>query len=242
MIHTYMEKIDQLLKHVTQNEANTMAQAAEQIATALQTDGVLHLFGSGHSHILAEELYYRAGGLVPVNPILHEPLMLHEGALKSSEMERKEEYAKEFMAEQDIRPGDVFMVMSTSGRNAVPVDVALLGKEKGAYIIAVTSTMYSQSQPSRHSSGRRLYEVADLVLDTHIPKGDALMSHDHVDVNFAPGSTVIGAAMLNAVVADAISRLAEAGIEPPIFLSANVKGGDERNRLLIEKYGERVNL
>lgn len=242
MIHTYMEKIDQLLKHVTQNEANTMAQAAEQIATALQTDGVLHLFGSGHSHILAEELYYRAGGLVPVNPILHEPLMLHEGALKSSEMERKEEYAKEFMAEQDIRPGDVFMVMSTSGRNAVPVDVALLGKEKGAYIIAVTSTMYSQSQPSRHSSGRRLYEVADLVLDTHIPKGDALMSHNHVDVNFAPGSTVIGAAMLNAVVADAISRLAEAGIEPPIFLSANVKGGDERNRLLIEKYGERVNL
>lgn len=242
MIHTYMEKIDQLLKHVTQNEANTMAQAAEQIATALQTDGVLHLFGSGHSHILAEELYYRAGGLVPVNPILHEPLMLHEGALKSSEMERKEEYAKEFMAEQDIRPGDVFMVMSTSGRNAVPVDVALLGKEKGAYIIAVTSIMYSQSQPSRHSSGRRLYEVADLVLDTHIPKGDALMSHDHVDVNFAPGSTVIGAAMLNAVVADTISRLAEAGIEPPIFLSANVKGGDERNRLLIEKYGERVNL
>src|SRR5699024_3328298 len=242
MIHTYMEKIDQLLKHVTQNEANTMAQAAEQIATALQTDGVLHLFGSGHSHILAEELYYRAGGLVPVNPILHEPLMLHEGALKSSEMERKEEYAKEFMAEQDIRPGDVFMVMSTSGRNAVPVDVALLGKEKGAYIIAVTSIMYSQSQPSRHSSGRRLYEIADLVLDTHIPKGDALMSHDHVDVNFAPGSTVIGAAMLNAVVADTIGCLAEAGIEPPIFLSANVKGGDERNRLLIEKYGERVNL
>ena len=242
MIHTYMEKIDQLINHVTQNEAKTMARAAEQIATALQADGVLHLFGSGHSHILAEELYYRAGGLVPVNPILHEPLMLHEGALKSSEMERKEEYAKGFMAEQDIRPGDVLMIVSTSGRNAVPVDVALLGKEKGAYIIAVTSIMYSQSQPSRHSSGRRLYEVADLVLDTHIPKGDALMSHDHVDVNFAPGSTVIGAAMLNAVVADTISRLAEAGIEPPIFLSANVNGGDERNRLLIEKYGERVNL
>src|SRR5699024_569638 len=124
-------------------------------------------------------------------------LMLHEGALKSSEMERKEEYAKGFMAEQDIRPGDVLMIVSTSGRNAVPVDVALLGKEKGAYIIAVTSIMYSQSQPSRHSSGRRLYEVADLVLDTHIPKGDALMSHDHVDVNFAPGYTVIVVTMIS---------------------------------------------
>ena len=242
MIHTYMEEIERLIKQVTKKEAKSMEQAAKQIATVLQADGVLHLFGSGHSHILAEELYYRAGGLVPVNPILHEPLMLHEGPLKSSEMERKKEYAKEFMAEQDIRPGDVLMVISTSGRNAVPVDVALLGKEKRAFIIAVTSTMYSQSQPSRHSSGRRLYEVADLVLDTHIPVGDALMSHNHVDVHFAPGSTVIGAAMLNAVVADTISRMAEAGVEPPIFLSANVKGGDERNRLLIEKYGGRVNM
>jgi len=89
MINQYMQKIDKLLKQVTQDEAETMTKAAENIATALQAGGVLHLFGSGHSHILAEELYYRAGGLVPVNPILHEPLMLHQSAVKSSELERK---------------------------------------------------------------------------------------------------------------------------------------------------------
>lgn len=242
MIQQYMEKVNQLLKQVTQNEKNAMNKAAEKIATALQNDGVLHLFGSGHSHMLAEELHYRAGGLVPVNPILHEPLMLHEGAVKSSEIERKEDYAKVFMSKQDIRPKDILIVISTSGRNAVPVDVALFAREKGVYVIAVTSTNYSRSQPSRHSSGKRLYEVADLVLDTHIPLGDALLSHGNVDARFAPGSTVVGAAMLNAIVAETINMITEAGAEPPIFLSANVKGGDERNKALIEKYGGRVKL
>lgn len=242
MINQYMQKIDKLLKQVTQDEAETMTKAAENIATALQAGGVLHLFGSGHSHILAEELYYRAGGLVPVNPILHEPLMLHQSAVKSSELERQENYAKEFMADQDIRPEDVMIVISTSGRNAVPVDVALYGKRKGAIVIAVTSTEYSLSQPSRHSSGQRLLEVADFVLDTHIPQGDALLSHEKVDVRFAPGSTVIGAAMLNAIIAETIHLMTEAGAEPPIFLSANVKGGDERNQALIEKYAKRVKM
>src|SRR5699024_5397533 len=242
MINQYMQKIDKLLKQVTQDEAETMTKAAENIATALQAGGVLHLFGSGHSHILAEELYYRAGGLVPVNPILHEPLMLHKGAVKSSEIERKEGYTPSFMTEQDIRKGDILIVVSTSGRNAVPVEVALFGKDAGAYVIAVTATEYSKSQDSRYSSGQRLFEVADLVLDTHIPVGDALMSHENVDVRFAPGSTIVGAAMLNAVVAETINLMAESGIEPPIFLSANVKGGDERNKALIEKYGGRVKM
>jgi len=242
MINEYMGKVEQLIRKVTNYEEEEMRQAAQKIAEALESDGVIHLFGSGHSHLLAEELYYRAGGLVPINPILHEPLMLHEGAIKSSEIERKEGYAQSFMTKQDIRKGDVLIVVSTSGRNAVPVEVALFGKEKGAYVITVTATEYSKSQDSRHSSGERLFEVADLVLNTHIPTGDALMSHENIDVSFAPGSTVVGAAMLNAVVAEAINLMAENGIEPPIFLSANVKGGDERNKALIEKYGSRVKM
>src|SRR5699024_9683937 len=106
MINQYMQKIDKLLKQVTKDKTERRTQVAEKIARALQKDGVSHLFGSGLSDILAEELYYRAGGLVPVNPILHEPLMLHEGAIKSSELERQENYAQEFMADQDIRPED----------------------------------------------------------------------------------------------------------------------------------------
>src|SRR5699024_3266186 len=131
---------------------------------------------------------------------------------KSSEIERKEGYAPSFMTEQDIQKGDILIVVSASGRNAVPVEVALFGKEKGAYVIAVTATEYSKSQDSRHSSRQRLFEVADLVLDTHSPVGDALMSHENVDVRCATGSTSVGAAMLNAVVAETINIMAERGI------------------------------
>src|SRR5699024_486724 len=99
-----------------------------------------------------------------------------------------------------------------------------------------------RSSDLRHSSGQRLLEVADLILDTHIPQGDALLSHEKIDVRFAPGSTVIGAAMLNAIIAETIHLMTGAGAEPPIFLSANVKGGDERNQALIEKYAKRVKM
>src|SRR5699024_4891750 len=153
MIHDYFNKIEELLTTVENTETDTMKKVATVVSEAIQNDGIIHLFGCGHSHILTEEVYYRAGGLVPIHPILHEPLMLHEGATRSSSLERKNDYAKDFMEGQDIRKNDVMFVISTSGRNPVPVDVAKIAKEKGAYIVAITSIEYSQSQPSRHTSG-----------------------------------------------------------------------------------------
>lgn len=242
MINQYFNKINELLATVEKDEYEAMNNAAKKVADVIQNGGVVHLFGCGHSHILTEEVYYRAGGLVPIHPILHEPLMLHEGALRSSELERKNDYAKVFMEQQDIREKDVLIVISTSGRNPVPVDVAHIGKAKGAFVIGITSKEYSSSQPSRHTSGEYLYDAVDLVINNHAPVGDALLSHDKVKVNFSPSSTVIGSAILNAIFAESIKYMAESGFEPPIFLSGNIEGADGHNQRLIDMYSERVKL
>ncbi|NAP01481.1 sugar isomerase domain-containing protein, partial [Halomonas sp. MG34] len=176
MIDKYFSKIANLLAIVEKEELEGMSLAAKKVAEVIQNGGVVHLFGCGHSHILTEEVYYRAGGLVPIHPVLHEPLMLHEGAVRSSAFERKNDYAKTFMESQDIRNSDLIIVISTSGRNPVPVDVAKIAKSKGAFVIGITSISYSSSQPSRHTSELHLFDAVDLVIDNHAPVGDALLS------------------------------------------------------------------
>lgn len=242
MINQYMNKINDLLKIVENEEYQVMKEAAQKVAETIQAGGVIHLFGCGHSHILTEEVYYRAGGLVPIHPILHEPLMLHEGAVRSSEFERKNDYAGLFMEGQDIRGGDIIFVISTSGRNPVPVDVAHTAKRKGAFVIGITSIEYSSSQPSRHTSGEHLFDAVDLVINNHAPKGDALLTHEKVKVSFSPSSTVIGSTILNAIFAEAIVLMAKNNFDPPVFLSGNMEGSDEHNKRLIKKYGGRIGL
>ncbi|MED4269112.1 SIS domain-containing protein [Geobacillus stearothermophilus] len=242
MLDQYFQKVNERLELVLKHEKGNLKKAAYVVSEAIQKGGIIQLFGCGHSHILTEEVFYRAGGLVPIKPIFFEPLMLHEGAVRSSMLERMNDFAKNFIDHEDIRPEDVFFVLSTSGRNPVPIDVALAAKAKGAYIIAVTSLEYSKSQPSRHKSGRLLYEVVDLVIDNHSVKGDAILAHQNVSVPFAPTSTVIGSAILNAVFAEAIALVAENGVEPPVFLSGNIEGADEHNRRWIEKYKARIPL
>ncbi|PYI51503.1 SIS domain-containing protein [Paenibacillus flagellatus] len=242
MIETYFRTIGTMLEDVLAAEAGRMKQAAVKVADCIEAGGVVHLFGCGHSHLLTEEVFYRAGGLVPVRPIFYEPLMLHEGAVRSSELERMNGLAGAFMDGQDIREGEVMFVLSTSGRNPVPVDVALAAKAKGAYTIGITSIAYSHSQLSRHESGKRLSDAVDLAIDNRAVKGDAVLTHERVKVPFTPTSTVIGAAILNAVLAQAIVALAERGVEPPVFLSGNIDGADAHNEALIAKYRGRIPL
>ncbi|WP_047980194.1 SIS domain-containing protein [Ornithinibacillus contaminans] len=242
MIRNYFQEINELLHTVEEKETETLKQAASKIAESIQSGGIIHFFGCGHSHMLAEEVFYRAGGLVPINPIFHEPLMLHENATESSALERKEGYAGGFMKDEDIRVNDVLVVISTSGRNSVPIDVVEFAKEKGAFVISISSKVYGEQQTSRHSSGKFLHEAADLAIDNHIPVGDALIKDERVAIKFAPGSSVVGIAIVNSMLAEAISQMAESGFEPPILLSGNVDGADEHNAALIEKYRGRIKL
>lgn len=242
MLTQFFDKVKERLEIVENTEKENIQKAAVKVAEAIQNGGIIQLFGCGHSHILTEEVFYRAGGLVPIKPIFIEPLMLHEGALRSSELERKNDYVSEFLEDYEIQPNDVVFVLSTSGRNPVPVDVANNAKAKGAYVVGITSLEYSQSQPSRHKNGKHLYNSVDLVIDNHSVKGDAILSYEKVPVPFGPTSTVIGAVLLNAIFAEAIKIMADNGFEPPVFLSGNIDGADQHNQEVIKKYQERIPL
>lgn len=242
MFDLYFKKIKELLSTVEQNEKETITKAAEAIAECIQRDGLIYVFGCGHSHILAEELFYRAGGLAPIHPIFVEDLMLHKGAVRSSVLEKKSGHAATFMGKIKITPKDLLIVVSTSGINPVPIDVAAIARQNGAFVIGITSTGYAKLQPSRHNSGKYLADVADLVIDNHIEVGDALMQLRSVEVRFGPGSTVIGAAIVNGVMVEAVKIMAENQLEVPIFKSGNTDGAIDHNRRLIDKYKDRISL
>jgi uncharacterized phosphosugar-binding protein len=242
MISKYFYYLHQLLTTVEKEEKEGLLTAAKKVAECIENGGIVQLFGCGHSHLLAEEVFYRAGGLVPIKPILIEPLMLHEGAVRSSQLEKETDYASMFLEKEDIRQGDVVFVISTSGRNPVPIDVALFAKQHGAYVIGLTSLAYSKALPSLHPSGKHLSECADLIINNYSVKGDAILTHATISVPFAPTSTVIGAAILHAIFAEATIMIAEQGKEPPIFVSSNLQGGQEHNQKLIEMYRDRIRL
>jgi len=242
LISSYLGEIHKLLEKVEKREKHTLQNVSKKVAETIQQGGIIHLFGCGHSHILTEEVFYRAGGLVPIHPILHEPLMLHEGAMRSSKLEKKNDYAETFMKYQDIQESDLVFVISTSGRNPVPIDVARIAKEKKAYTIGITSIEYAASEESRHKSGKYLFEVVDTIIDNHAPIGDALLSHEKVQINFSPSSTVIGSAILNGIFAEAIVIMAENGFQPPVLLSGNMAGADSHNNKIINRYKNRIQL
>jgi uncharacterized phosphosugar-binding protein len=236
----YLREVQRMLAEVAATQGGPISQAADLIAASIADGGVVHLFGCGHSQMLTEEVFYRAGGLACVNPILDAGLALSGGAAKSSQLERMEGYGLVALCQQDLRAGEVMVVISTSGRNPVPVDVALEARRRGLKVVALTSVAYSRAAKSRHSSGQVLCDVADVVIDTCGVPGDAVLDLPGVAVKFSPVSTVIGAAVLNAVMARVVELLVERGVEPPIFLSGNLDGADARNIALVEKYRSRA--
>jgi uncharacterized phosphosugar-binding protein len=237
----YISQVLRLLQETYARQQETLQTAATWIADALASDGVLYVFGASHAGIITEELTYRAGGLVPVSPIFIPGLTCDVRPLPlTSVLERIDGYALAAVKHIPISPSDVMLVHSVSGRNAAPVEVALYAKQQGAKVIALTALDYSQSVSPRSSTGYRLFEVADLVIDNGAPRGDAIVQLPGFPQPIAPVSTVLGAALVNAVVAEACAILLERGITPPVFMSANLDGGDAHNAKLMERYRGRV--
>lgn len=236
----YFEEVTDVLRKVARTQGVAVASAADLIAESIANGGVVHLFGSGHSAMLCQEVFYRAGGLAAVNAILDDGVALAGGAARSSQVERMEGYGQAVLSQQLLRPGEVMVVISTSGRNPVPVDVALEAKRRGLSVVALTSVAYSKAAPSRHSSGKVLMDVADVVIDILGVPGDAILSHPDVPVRFGPTSTVVGAAVLQAVMAEVVERLLRLGVEPPVFMSGNLDGTDAHNTALVERYRTRA--
>lgn len=228
------------LKEVQESQQEGIHQAAELITTSILDGGMVHVFGACHSHILAEEMFYRAGGLVPVNPILDPNFMLSEPPMKGSRLERLEEYGAIIFQSYQTYPGEVIIVVSQSGKNAALVEVALKAKEQGLKVVAITSLQHSQAVPSQHSSGKKLYKIADIVIDNRVPIGDAAVVVIEGYPKAGPLSTVVGGAILNAIVAQVAANIAAQGKDPPIWASSNVPGSEEHNRQYMEAYQPRL--
>ena len=225
----YLAVTEGLVTRLATTEWPRIEAAAAVITEALATGHVLHAFGSGHSHMLAEELFYRAGGLVRVRPILFEGLMLHVSATLSTTLERLPGLAAALLDDHPMAAGDVLVLASNSGGNAVTVDLARLARDAGVHTIALTSLGHAASPQARATTGSRLHEIADLVIDNGGAVGDAAVDIEGLAGRVAPTSTVIGAAIIEALVAEVVERLVARGIVPEVYASSNVAGGDAAN-------------
>lgn len=232
----YIYNCKAIIEKISTDGAESIEKSAQLLSDTMMNGNRFYLFGTGHSHMLAEELFYRAGGLVNVQPILVEPLMLHISASESTLAERVEGYADKIFEDYGMSKGDTVVIISNSGRNGVIVDMALLCKEKGLNVIALTNLEHTYAGASRHKSGKRLCEIADIVIDNFGCVGDACVSVDGVEGKICPTSTVTGALILNSIVAQAVDICVKNGFSPEHFASSNVDGGDEINNKLVEKY------
>ncbi|MFN0069006.1 MAG: sugar isomerase domain-containing protein [Limisphaerales bacterium] len=228
-----------LLDRAATSQAEAVEAAARRVADTLAGPSRLFSFGTGHGHLLALEIFYRAGGLARVIPMLDEDLMLHRSASRSSQLEREGTRATSLLRIYRPGPGDVLLVASSSGRNAVPIEVAAGASAAGAAVIALTGVAGSRSRPSRHASGRVLADVADVVLDTGAPDGDAAQAVPGFRERMGPVSTIVGAFLLHAVVLRAAELSTARGVVPELWRSANA-GGDEANAELLARLQETI--
>ncbi|MDR1464363.1 MAG: SIS domain-containing protein [Oscillospiraceae bacterium] len=236
----YLDAIIELLQKIKETQLPKINQLAECMTEAIAAKKRIFLFGTGHSVLLAQEIFYRAGGLVPIYPMLESSLMLHESASKSTKLERVAAYAAVLFEEYDLQKDEILVVISNSGRNALCVELALQAKRMGVQVVALTSCTHSQAEASRHESGLRLMDVAELILDNQGCIGDACIPFPELNAWVAPTSTAVGAAMLQATVAQTVAYLLERGISPEIFKSSNVDGGDEENERFLKKYRKEI--
>lgn len=241
VLDAYLGKLADIFDRVSRTQRDPMERAAGALADAFLSGGRLYAFGCSHAGLLADELCYRTGGLAVINSVRAPGLHLDVRPLQmSSQMERMPGYGAMIARGLGLRPGDAVIVHSVSGRNVVSVEFAQAAREAGAAVIALTNVAYSSAAPSRLASGLRLMDVCDVLLDDCGEAGDSCLSIEGVPEKTAPTSTVAGAMILNAVVARAIERIAQAGVEPPVFLSANVDGGDAHNQAMLEAYRDRI--
>lgn len=224
---------------IREREWSNIKEVGSWLGTALARDGWLYVFGTGHSHLIAEEVFYRAGGLAHAVPMLDPRIMLHEDAIQATYTEREQGFAGQLMDHYPVAAGDVLVVVSNSGRNAVPIEMARLGRERGLRVAAILNRKQSDAWPSRHPSGQKLADVAEVVLDNGGPDGDVWLRLPGLPGGIGSTSTMIGALIIQLILARGIELALAQGTTPEIYISSNTQGDDHNDRLL-QKYKSRI--
>ena len=237
----YFCRVNDILAEVFRDEADAIEEAAKAIAGANRSGNSVFAFGCNHAGLITLELFYRTGGLVTVNPVRAPGMMLElSPPTMTSEKERMPGYGKIIFGNLKTKPGDVIIIHSVSGRNAVTVDMAEAAREAGMTVIVVTNLNTATTVTSRHPSGKKLHDFASILIDNHGDRGDASVEIEGFPQKVASTSTVVGAAILNAVVARVAELLMESGMTPPVFMSGNIDGGDEHNRRVMNEHRDNI--
>lgn len=230
-----------MLGSIMDNEEENIHVAANEMAKRIRDGKTVFVFGTGgHSIMGAEEMFYRAGGLQPINAMLDIGVSLTQGGRHSTYIERTPNMARTLLDYYGVSKGDVIIIINVNGINSMTIEGAIESKKKGATVIGVTSIEFANNVPkgvaARHSSNKNLHEIADIVLNLHVPLGDALLEVSGIPVKVGPSSTLAVALCLNMLVVTTIEVLLSWGVTPPVWMSANIPGGDEFNKDFLDKF------
>ena len=236
MLFEYGDKLLEVIKTAEEKNTDVIKQLAEKFAQNIEEDKIIHTFGTGHSHMIGIELFARAGGLGNVDALLDPDTLTAYGARRSGDMEKLSGVSDVIYDSYNIQPGDIMIVTSNSGRNAMPIEMAMRCQKEGVYVVALTNLEQSQNATSRHSSGKRLFECADCIIDTCVPSGDATMDLDGIKTG--PASSIVSMYLLNTIVTEAMKIVLSHGKKPYVFQSQNVDGFD--NNAVYAHYQGRV--
>lgn len=230
-----------IMSLIEREEQSNIERAAESVIRTLESGSLVHVFGSGHSHMVAEEMFERAGGLLGINAMLEPSVMPHSKL--GSFIERQGGVGKiifDYYVPHPVKM-DTMIVISNSGRNPLPIEIALSAKDEGMTVVAITSLSHSRAFASKHTSGRKLFEVSDIAIDTHVPAGDSSISISG-NISVAPLSTVAGVCIANELVRRTVIRMIRDGKSPPVLRSGNLDGSSEHNATLMKRYAGKGRL
>lgn len=232
----YYDIIKQQLERQFNEERDNIDLAATYCSDSVKKKRLIHVFGCGHSQMFAMEVFYRAGGLVQVNALLAPHLSLSPKAKLSTIQERIEGFSNEYLQLENVSSEDTLIIVSISGRNAGVIDMAICAKKLGMKVVALVSKEFTNRVSSRHSSGKKLDELVDVVIDIKCVVGDACLSIEKSEYKFAGTSTILGMTVMNCIMARTVEKCVESGNIPPIYVSSNLDNGDEINNKYINEY------